>query len=121
MRQMAEKQGNLEMSLATKLKELRVRNSRSLQQVADGVGTSKTHIWDLEQGNSANPGRDLLQKFAGYFRVSVSELVGEDPNADGEPSELVALYRDLKTLSEPDRKMIEAIMQNLKDRKTSSS
>lgn len=104
------------MSFAAKLKELRVRDRRSLQQVADAVGTSKTHVWDMEQGNSANPTRELLLKLAGYFRVSVSDLVGENPNATGEPSELVALYRDLKSLSDTDRKMIEAVMQTLKNK-----
>jgi transcriptional regulator with XRE-family HTH domain len=108
------------MSLATKLKELRVRDRRSLQQVADAVGTSKTHIWDMEQGNSANPTRELLTKLATYFRVSVSDLVGENPNATGEPTELVALYRDLKSLSETDRKTIEAVMRTLKEAKKES-
>jgi transcriptional regulator with XRE-family HTH domain len=104
------------MSFAAKLKELRVRSGESLQQVADGVGTSKTHIFDMERGKSANPGRELLQKIANHFRVSVSELVGEDPNAVSEPSELVALSRDLKTLSDSDRKVIEAVMRSLKQR-----
>lgn len=105
------------MSLATKLKELRMARRQSLQQVADGVKTSKTHIWDMEQGNSANPSRELLERLAAHFRVSVSDLVGENPNADSEPSELVALYRDLKSLSEKDRKTIEAVMRTLKDSK----
>jgi transcriptional regulator with XRE-family HTH domain len=104
------------MSFATKLKELRIRDARSLQQVADAVGTSKTHIWDMEQGNSANPSRELLVKLGAYFRVSVSELVGENPNATGEPSELVALYRDLKSLSDTDRRTIEAVMRSLKEK-----
>lgn len=108
------------MSFATKLKELRIRDGRSLQQVADAVATSKTHIWDMEQGNSANPSRELLVKLGAYFRVSVSELLGEDPNATSEPSELVALYRDLKSLSENDRRTIEAVMRGLKDAKKSS-
>lgn len=43
------------MSLATKLKDLRVRRGQSLQQVADGVGVSKAHIWQLERGDSTNP------------------------------------------------------------------
>jgi transcriptional regulator with XRE-family HTH domain len=90
---------------------------QSLQQVADGVQTSKTHIWDMEQGNSANPSRELLERIAAHFRVSVSELIGENPNAEGEPSELVALYRDLKSLSEKDRKTIEAVMRSLKNTK----
>lgn len=104
------------MSFAAKLKELRVRSRESLQQVADGVGTSKTHIFDMERGKSANPGRELLRRIASHFRVSVSELVGEDPNAASEPSELVALYRDLKTLSDADRKVIEAVMRSLKNK-----
>jgi transcriptional regulator with XRE-family HTH domain len=105
------------MSFAAKLKELRVRFGQSLQAVADAVGTSKTHIWDMEQGNSANPSRELLVKLADHFRTSVSELVGEDPNATNEPAELVALYRDLKTLSPKDLKTVEAIMRSLKDTK----
>lgn len=104
------------MSLSSKLKELRIRDGRSLQQMADAIGTSKTHVWDMEQGNSANPTRELLVRLAGYFRISVSDLVGENPNATGEPSELVALYRDLKSLSESDRKTIEAVMRSLKEK-----
>ena len=81
------------------------------------MDTSKAHIWDLEQGNSANPTKDLLSKLATYFRVSVSELLEEDPNAVSEPPELVALYRDLKTLSDNDRRTIEAVMRGLKESK----
>jgi len=40
------------MSLAAKLKELRGKNRQSLQDVADAIGASKTHIYDLETGRS---------------------------------------------------------------------
>ena len=50
------------MPLSTKLKELRARSRESLQQVADAVGVSKAHIWELERGTSKNPGLDLLKK-----------------------------------------------------------
>ena len=43
------------MSIGQKIKELRARKRESLQQVADGVGVSKAHVWDLERGVSANP------------------------------------------------------------------
>ena len=52
------------MPLSTKLKELRARNRESLQQVADAVGVSKAHIWELERGSSNNPGLELLRKLA---------------------------------------------------------
>jgi len=108
------------MSFASKLKELRIKTGQSLQQVADAVKTSKTHIWDMEQGRSSNPSRELLLKIAAHFRVSLSELVGEDPNAPDEPSEMIALYRDLKALDEQERRMIETIMRSMKDNKKMS-
>lgn len=105
------------MTIGARLKELRIRNNKSLQDVADAVGISKAHVWNLEKGESANPSMDVLVKLAGLFRVSVSDLVGENPNAANEQPELVALYRELKTLPEADRKMIEVMVEQLKVRK----
>lgn len=102
------------MALAEKLKELRTRNRQSLQDVADAIGASKTHIWDLESARSSNPSIDLLTKLAVHFRVSISDLVGENPDAEGEETGLIALYRDLKKLDEKDRETIRLIMERLK-------
>ena len=65
------------MSFATKLKELQIRQRQSLRRwlIRRNI---ETHIWDMEQGNSTNPSRELLVKLARHFRISVSELVGED-------------------------------------------
>jgi len=103
------------MSLATKLKQLRVRNRQSLQDVADAIGASKTHIWDLETGRSSNPSVDLLTKLANHFNVGIADLVGENPDAPGEDQKHVALFRELKQLSEPDLETIRMLMQRLKD------
>jgi len=65
------------MSLASKLKELRMKAGESLQQVADGVGVSKAHIWDLERGESANPSLELLKNIAAHFKVTVAYLADE--------------------------------------------
>jgi hypothetical protein len=57
---------------------------------------------------------------SGYTEASrVSELVGEGPIAATEQPELVALYRNVKSLSDADRKTIEAIMRTLKEVKKS--
>ena len=102
------------MSFATKLKGLRAKKRASLQQVADAVGTSKAHVFDMEKGTSANPSKELLLKLAKYFKTSVSELVGEDPNAPDEEPELIALYRDLKELNGADRETIRLLMERIK-------
>jgi transcriptional regulator with XRE-family HTH domain len=102
------------MSLAAKLKELRVRNRQSLQDVADAVGASKTHIWDLETGRSSNPSIELITRLANHFKIRIADLVGENPEAVGEDGDLVALYRELKDLSPDDRETIRVLMSRLK-------
>mgnify|MGYP001160614308 CR=1 FL=1 len=105
------------MALGARLRELRIRKKKeSLQQVADAVGASKAHIWELETGKSRNPSIELLTKLADHFGVSVAFLVGEDPNASDEDPELVAMYRDLKGLTDTDRATIRLLMQQFKSR-----
>jgi len=86
------------MSLAMKLQKLRTQRSQSLQVVADAVGASKAHIWELEKGTTKNP-----------------SLVGEDPS-DAEDEQMVVMYRDLQKLDLKDRQFIEAMIETMKKR-----
>lgn len=103
------------MALGARLKKLRLKKGESLQQTADAVGVSKAHIWDLETGKSANPSMELLTGLANHFETSVSALVGEDP-AEAEDPQLVAMFRDLKSLTPNDRETIKDVMKSLKKR-----
>ena len=72
------------MSLGTRIFDLRQTAKVSLQHVADAVGISKAHVWELEKGRSANPSFELVQKLANSF-VSCSRL-----GVDGEAEERAA-------------------------------
>ena len=65
------------MELGERLNSLRGKSGESLQQVADAVGISKAHIWEMEKGRSRNPSFELMQKLAAHFGVAVSVLTGE--------------------------------------------
>ena len=58
------------MSLAMKLQKLRTQRGQSLQVVADAVGASKAHIWELEKGTTRNPSIELLKSLALKHMVS---------------------------------------------------
>ena len=107
------------MSIGARLKELRIKKNKSLQDVADAVGASKAHIWELERGGTKNPSMDLLTKLAKFFDVSVSNLVGEEPPSE-EREDLIVLYRDLKDLDDKDRDAIRALMRRFKEKKEES-
>jgi transcriptional regulator with XRE-family HTH domain len=107
------------MSIGARLKELRIKKNKSLQDVADAVGASKAHIWELERGGTKNPSMDLLTNLARFFDVSISNLVGEEPPSE-EQEDLIVLYRDLKDLDEKDREAIRAVMRRFKEKKDES-
>jgi len=111
--------GGIGMSLGARLKDLRIKKNQSLQDVADAIGASKAHIWDIERGSSKNPSMDLLDRLANHFGVSVTFLVGEQPPGEL-TEELIALYRDLKDLSEGDRETIRSLAKRLKETKGGS-
>lgn len=102
------------MSFALRLHELRIANRLSLQDLADKVGISKAHVWNLEKGQSDNPSMDLVVKFADVFRVRVADLVGENPGAANEEPAMVAMFRDLKKLEPRDRETIKVLMDQLR-------
>lgn len=104
------------MTLASKLKTLRLRKAKSLQELADDVGASKAHIWDLETGRSKNPTIELLVKLSNALDTSISELVGENPGGENEAPEVLAMYRDLKMLDEADRETIKIMIERLQKR-----
>lgn len=105
------------MSFARKLHELRIAQRLSLQDVATAVGISKAHVWNLEKGLTGNPSMELVVKLAELFRVRVADLVGDNPNGEEEPAEMVAMFRDLKKLDNRDRDTIRMLMEQMKRRK----
>lgn len=108
------------MRFGKRLHELRIRNAMSLQDVATAVGMSKAHVWNLEKELSENPSIELVVKLADLFRVRVADLVGENPAATDEAPEMVAMFRDLKSLEERDRMTIQVLMAQLKRNKDSA-
>jgi transcriptional regulator with XRE-family HTH domain len=105
-----------DVALKDNIRKHRERNRKSLQELADAVGASKAHIWELETGRAKNPSIELLMKLAKTFDVSVSDLIDENPGAPDDSPELVALYRELKELSDADRKAIQNIMDHFRKR-----
>lgn len=101
------------MPLAAKLKELRQKKGQSLQQVADSVGVSKAHIWELETGKSKNPGLDILKKVASHFMVSVPFLL--DDNADPKDAAALQFFREFDgELSDKDWDALRVMAERLK-------
>nr|WP_015061891.1 helix-turn-helix transcriptional regulator [Sulfitobacter sp. DFL14]AFK89169.1 hypothetical protein [Sulfitobacter sp. DFL14] len=104
------------MSLATRLNQLRVKKGASFQDVADKIGVSKTHIWELEKGRSENPSLEMLTKLADYFNVTIRYLVGEDVTATDD-QQLEKMFRQVGSLGENDREFLDDMIKNMMKRR----
>jgi len=105
------------VSFASRIKELRLKKGVSLQEMADAIGISKAHLWDLESGKSKNPSMELLMKISAYFNVSISSLVGEEPESDAK-GEAKAMFRQLNDLNPNARKIIDTLIKQLGEPKS---
>ncbi|MBL0946455.1 MAG: helix-turn-helix transcriptional regulator [Hydrogenophaga sp.] len=105
------------MSLGAKLAELRLRKGESLQDVANAVGVSKTHVWQLEKGNSDNPSLDLLKKLAEHFSVPVAYLAGADSETQLVDVEAQQFFRDFKSLSDDEQALLKQTLELFKSKR----
>lgn len=96
------------MSLAERLRELRAEKGVSLQVVADVVGATKPHVWELEKGKTKNPSLELLKRLASYYGVTLDFLAGVGEQ-DTSNVRYGALLRKLdpENMSESDWKVVE--------------
>lgn len=85
-----------------------------MQKLADEIGVSKAHLWDLETKRAKNPSLDVLKNLSTTLEVPIAGLVGENPETDDMQDEAVVMYRDLKSLDSEDRKTIKLMMDRLK-------
>lgn len=100
-----------------RLRTFRMKKGLSLQQLADKVGATKAHIWEMEQGRSQNPSLALLTSLARALDVSIKMLVGESDATDAEPQQLGALFRDLRGLTPEQLDLIRTMTDKLREMK----
>lgn len=101
------------MQICERLFSLRQKSAQSLQEVADAVGVSKAHIWELEKGRSANPSFELVSKLAKHFGVSLDVLTGDSQEPSAEGMQVDRIHRGLDQLSERDRSVVEEMIRTM--------
>jgi transcriptional regulator with XRE-family HTH domain len=103
------------MALGLKIKELRLKKKKSLQEVADAIKVSKTHIWEIERGTAKNPSLNLLENLSSYFGETIDSLINDDDKIDKNKS--FARTIQGMGLTDADYEALEFAAELLKNRK----
>ena len=53
-----------------KLRQVRTSQRRTLEELAEAVGSSKAYVWQLENKKNAKPSAELLLKIANFLGES---------------------------------------------------
>lgn len=69
-----------------RLKSLRKERNLTQTQLAEAVGMTQSRIYKYEKGFQRVP-MNVLQTFANYFEISMSELIGLEYSYNAEESE----------------------------------
>lgn len=99
-------------SFSGKLRQLRLKNNWTLDQLAQVIGSSKAYVWQLENKKNARPSADLVFKIADTFDVApeyFDNASGVELSAAQEESELVRGFRKLR---ERDRNIVLSILKS---------
>lgn len=101
------------MDIGARLFSLRQKTKESLQEVADKVGVSKAHVWELEKGRSKNPSFDLVRKLATHFGVSLEVMAGEVDEPGLKDVKIAQINRGLEGLSDRDRDIVQQLIETM--------
>ena len=101
------------MDIGTQLSALRRKRGQSLQDVAETVGVSRAHIWELEKGRTANPSMSLVVRLADHLGLSVGFVIGEDLEADDGDAEMKGMFGKTRNLETRERVILSGIMRSL--------
>jgi transcriptional regulator with XRE-family HTH domain len=63
-------------TISRRVAEIRRARRLSLQDVADGAGISKAHVWEIESGRAKNPTIETVVALATALGVSLDYLTG---------------------------------------------
>ena len=108
--------GNNNQSVAIFAKKLiEMRKNRHLTQaeLAEKLGMSRSIIAYYE-ASAKNPTLETLSRMAGFFSISISELIEDEHGKNGRPGPIPVLDRQIervKQLSPAKQKMVSKIIE----------
>lgn len=86
-------------SFGKKIKELRLYNGLTLEEVAARIGTTKNYVWQLEDKTDSRPSGKLLLDISTLFGVSPGNMIDDDKllvRKDWEPKPVTFIQKGLE-------------------------
>lgn len=97
----------------TNVKQLRIKNGVTQQQLADVMSVTATGVSYWESGKAV-PSYETLQKLADYFNVSLDTLMGNESDKNDD-DDFMILFRKAEQVDEDDKEKLKDILKSTID------
>ena len=111
----------IDNKFSLRIKQLRLDNNMSQEELGKLVGISKVSVWQWENGINY-PNNETLLKLADYFQVSTDYLLGKSDirNINNENEDYRIAFddigKDYAELEDSEKDMIKTIIKAFKDK-----
>ena len=102
------------LNLGTKIKELRLKNGRTQEALANAFGITSQAVSRWESGESY-PGVDIIPIIANYFGITIDELFGYNNNRDTIVKNIIDKVNSFNIKARSDSDWIDECLQILRN------
>lgn len=95
------------MTIGERIKNLRLKNDYTLDEIADKLGTSRQTIFKYENNIVTNIPSDKIEKLALIFNVSPAYIMGWENSQLGDYEENIEYLKDQPELLELYKEIVE--------------
>ncbi len=86
-------------------------------RLCNDLGISRGLITDLKMGRKKSVNAETAQKIAGYFGISVGQLLGHPQEPDILEQADIAFYGDFKELNEEEKNTVRDMVRLMRERR----
>ena len=71
------------MNFGQRMKDIRQARNETLEQVAEGIGSTKSYVWEIENKPNARPSLQVSMGYADHFGMTLDEIAGRTVSDTG--------------------------------------
>lgn len=101
--------------LGEKIRAARKGQKLTLEQLAERSGSSKSYIWELENGPAVRPSAEKISRIAEVLGVTVEFLLNDEKEIPTESDIDTAFFRRFTKLDQTKKDKLKAILDLLDD------
>lgn len=101
--------------LGEKVRKLRKAKGLTLEALGEATGSSKSYIWELENGPAVRPSAEKITSIARVLGVTPEFLLDEDRKEATVTVRDQAFFRKFQSMDEDKKRKLEEIMKLLDD------